>query len=563
MTRHPFRVGRIAFANGSTVDATDFDILVIVGPNNVGKSRTLQEIVGRVARDETGDQFRVADVEIAHLADRATTEDWLSTHWVRDEIKEATATYSGFRAPNGQFFHDSWLGDWTTNAQSLPGPLKGLVTELPVSTRLQPPTSGGWLDPRRIPNELVHQFYDPATLDRFSNLMFDAFGFHVAFDGWPGNAVLKKSPERYRAQEQSARYGRPTEDEIEYLQSLEPLTHVGDGVLAFLTIYLTLSSGRFVVSILDEPELHLHPPQAERLAKALADFRNGGQLLIATHSADILRGLLDNPTARVGVIRIDGLGPDFRVHVIEPGVLRDLWRTPALRYSGALEAIFSSRAVVCEGPVDARYYSRVSERLNRPPTETVRFVDAGGKQNVGRTLSSLRAMGVPAAAVVDFDLLLTEGVLRRTLEALGSPADLRESAIAESRSIQSLIAGGAPDHTVATMKTEIALAFEDVADEQFVDDQMIRTLRGILSTSSLRERLKSTGLAAVPDSLRIATILDRLEEEGLILLRTGALESLEPNIETGRSWLSDAIVSTREPSAEARAVVTRALDFNR
>jgi ABC-type cobalamin/Fe3+-siderophores transport system ATPase subunit len=41
---NPVRVADLTFNDGSTISTVDSDIVVLLGPNNAGKSRTLQEI---------------------------------------------------------------------------------------------------------------------------------------------------------------------------------------------------------------------------------------------------------------------------------------------------------------------------------------------------------------------------------------------------------------------------------------------------------------------------------------------------------------------------------------
>jgi len=45
------------------------------------------------------------------------------------------------------------------------------------------------------------------------------------------------------------------------------------------------------ITLLDEPEAFLHPPQMRRLSETLSSEVKG-QLIVATHSSDILRGFL-------------------------------------------------------------------------------------------------------------------------------------------------------------------------------------------------------------------------------------------------------------------------------
>jgi hypothetical protein len=54
------------------------------------------------------------------------------------------------------------------------------------------------------------------------------------------------------------------------------------------------SGPSFPGQVIDEPEAFLHPPQARLIGSSLVqDRRDNRQLFIATHSADILSGVLN------------------------------------------------------------------------------------------------------------------------------------------------------------------------------------------------------------------------------------------------------------------------------
>ena len=59
-------------------------------------------------------------------------------------------------------------------------------------------------------------------------------------------------------------------------------------------ILLASECASFLVLLIDEPEAFLHPPQARRLAAALARTAKslGRQVILATHSTDIIQGAL-------------------------------------------------------------------------------------------------------------------------------------------------------------------------------------------------------------------------------------------------------------------------------
>jgi predicted ATPase len=67
---------------------------------------------------------------------------------------------------------------------------------------------------------------------------------------------------------------------------------------SFATVLLyVLAADNHSIQFLDEPEAFLHPPQARLLGEYIArERRSKSQLFIATHSTDILDGLMAGGT---------------------------------------------------------------------------------------------------------------------------------------------------------------------------------------------------------------------------------------------------------------------------
>ena len=87
--------------------------------------------------------------------------------------------------------------------------------------------------------------------------------------------------------------------------------------------------------------------------------------------------------------------------------LQKLMRDPLLRSTGVLNALFHSGAVVTEADRDRAFYGEINNRLSTAKKSAVRdsvFLNAQNKQTTRRLVAPLRTMGVPAAAVVDFDI---------------------------------------------------------------------------------------------------------------------------------------------------------------
>ncbi len=208
------------------------------------------------------------------------------------------------------------------------------------------------------------------------------------------------------------------------LAALPEINHQGHGVRAFIEIALHTMVGPQPVLLIDEPEAHLHPPQARVLARKLISLAGSKQVLMATHSSTFLVGLLENEKEPISVVRLTRpkSGPS-QYHLLSNDKLRELWANPLLRYSDILEGIFHEAVIVCEAESDCRFYAWVLEQLVTDATKSTRldilFVHCGGKDRIETAVKALRAVGVPVAAIADIDMLNDVAKLEKLFNSLG------------------------------------------------------------------------------------------------------------------------------------------------
>ena len=96
------------------------------------------------------------------------------------------------------------------------------------------------------------------------------------------------------------RISRTYLDRIERLQRLEMQ---GDGMKAFASLIGRVQTEGRPIQLIDEPEAFLHPPQA-RLVSQIIATESSGQIFIATHSTDVLQGIIQEHSPRVSVVRL-------------------------------------------------------------------------------------------------------------------------------------------------------------------------------------------------------------------------------------------------------------------
>ena len=90
-------------------------------------------------------------------------------------------------------------------------------------------------------------------------------------------------------------------------------------------------------------------------------------------------------------------------------------RNPLLRSIGVLNALFYNAVIVTEADADRAFYQEINERLllAKDPRgiDGCLFLNAQNKQTVWDIVRPLRELGIPAAGIVDIDVLKDGGAV--------------------------------------------------------------------------------------------------------------------------------------------------------
>lgn len=88
------------------------------------------------------------------------------------------------------------------------------------------------------------------------------------------------------------------------------LSNLGSGyemIFALLySFYLAQQSGKQLIVLIDEPELHLHPRLQEKFVGFLLEFSKNAQIILASHSPLLVKQLSLNDMVKISVIENDG-----------------------------------------------------------------------------------------------------------------------------------------------------------------------------------------------------------------------------------------------------------------
>ncbi len=561
-----FRFGfdAVTFSDGTRVSVPPNGALVLVGPNNSGKSAALRELLAST-RLHAAIGPVIRSVEVAASGSEAEFSDWFEARATRVHHQASEPMFQ--RLGLGPISLSQLRSEWTRHLAGIPAmhfDLTGVfVFYAAAEGRLalanggvQPhdPTSAGPASP------LQALCADEALERRISELTQEAFRVPVTLGRVIGSSLSLRLGEV-----SSEPTVVPTVDYLSELQQLPLLEQQGDGFRSYVGLLLAIVTGQFPLVLVDEPEAFLHPPQARLLGKRLiTEGPPDTQIVVATHSVHILQGLLDARGRPATVARLVRKGEANHVAVLEPEDLRELWADPILRYSGVLEGLFHRGVVVTEGDADSRFYAAVLDAIDdeQMMSNDLFFTQAGGKARLPVIARALRAVSVPVAVIADFDVLRDEKELVSIVEALAGSWDEFEPLWRQMKSPLDQM-GSAP--SVMSVKEEIENVLSDASGT--LSRALSDKVRSAVRLTSGWEAAKRAGISAVPQGAPAASarkLLAALREIGLFVVPVGELERWVPDVPGhGPRWVSDVLEADRhrEDAHQPREFVSAIVDW--
>lgn len=245
------------------------------------------------------------------------------------------------------------------------------------------------------------------SCQRVRDIIFDAFGIYFTIEQLSANDLrIRLSQTEPDADEQNwneaarAFHGRAIH-----------IKEASDGVQAFVGILCAVLSGDYRAILIDEPEAFLHPPLVRRLGYQLTSkLKPGGTLMASTHSPDFLIGCLQ-ASPNVRVVRLEYSNGKSKGQIVDSDILTQLFKKPLMRSANVISALFHDGVVVAESDNDRVFYGEIYHRLSEQEKgyPSVLFVNAQNKQTIQDIIGPLRKFGIPAAAIVDIDILKDGG----------------------------------------------------------------------------------------------------------------------------------------------------------
>ncbi len=551
----------IEFSSGELVSIDEDAIVVIVGPNNSGKSATLKAI-NEYVRNGKSNSPVIKNVEIVSSGDKDSWVEYFKSEALQNFDGNQQSTFSGL----GYSFLEQNIDHYKNGLSEGRGVgdlSQAFCNFLGTEQRLSatnPPQNINMT--KHAPQHPIHHLQrDDKIEEKFSKIFNKAFGKDLIVHRNAGDSVplhVGDKPELLDGEDRVS---------IDYLKRLEKLPYLheqGDGMKSFVGVMLNTMISNKSITLIDEPEAFLHPPQARLLGQMLAkNEKRSGQLIISTHSGDFLRGVVDSSPKNLQIIRIMRDGDTNQISRLSKDELSEIWKDPLLRHSNILDGLFHEKVVVCESDSDCRFFSAISQvnyEKNDKTYPDVLLTHCGGKHRIPTVVKALKNLGVPVSVVADFDVLNSNHPLRDIIESMNGEWSKVEK---DWKIIKQGVESKKPELTSDDVKIEIGEILDKITDKSFPSSSK-KKIEAILKRSSAWSHAKSTGKYYIPSgdgSQAFDNLIKYVNSLGLFIVEVGELECFVKSVGNhGPKWVAEVLTRdiNNDPEFEvAKSFVAR------
>lgn len=510
----------ITFSDGTQLTLEEDDIVVFVGPNNAGKSATLRELESWVSRSIPG-----VVVKSANMRKSGTQEDLRAYLNVKSQKTGDRANlYYGGIGYSIHHTHISYFDQPSDRHPVAPFFAKRLTTESRIQDSNAAPALALFQSPPTHPIHIL--LMDPELSKDISDKFQHAFGKDLTLFRGGGSSFplyVGQKPEIPAGKDELSK------EFIESLQSSNVILETqGDGMRSFAAVILhVLAAQTHSIQFLDEPEAFLHPPQARLLGRYIAENRSGkSQLFIATHSTDVLDGLIEGGSDKVRIVRLRREGDVNRVKELGKDQTKAVAKDTLARFSRVFDGIFFEHVIICESDADCMFYQSILNlsSISGDRRPDVLFVHSAGKHRMAKLADTLRSLDVPVSVIADIDLLNDEATFRNLFEKLGG--DWSE-VIAHWKVVSEAVLKQRPPLNAEQVANLIQTQLEGISGTGEFPVTKERAIKEVFKTISPWSAMKRSGRSALPAGEPIKhfdSLSENSSKKGLWIVPVGEIE---------------------------------------
>ena len=544
-------------------------LTVLVGPNNCGKSQTLKDIRSFITSGSASrlKSLQGLSVELPDLSGAFAHVQRVPEAQSPGHVRTRGVSYD-LQTSHEFVVHEQWADQQFASSTAAANQSQILqhmgsywVAHLDAKGRFNLTAPTDAYDTRtESPRNALQKFYNDrgAAQPSLRSAFREAFGVDIALD-W---AAMKRW--YLRVGTDFGDLPESNNDLNALMAQAEELEEQGDGYKSFAGVVLSILTFPNRLLLLDEPEAFLHPSQARVLGRWLATSvqNRSAQVIIATHSADFLWGVLSANTGST-VIRLNRSASEgTKYKVIPSATTKGLVESPLLSSQPVLDALFHKGVVVCEGDPDRSIYQTVAHKaLTTEGGEEVLFIHTNGKDAAKGPVQLLREAGAPVCAILDFDVLNSQQPLDGIVAALtgaGLPSEIEKMRQQIATSVEEM------------SLSDLLLALIDSAKEWLAREHTdLRTARKSLVHAAKKglskwDKVKANGVDYFEGETRavVEDLLSRLATLGVFVVPCGELENwIDLGMSKGQRWNRAALdrLHTGNCPAPLQAFVTNVL----
>ena len=545
-------IEEITMNHGESIKLEKDDIVILVGGNNVGKSRSLKDIRADII-DMHDKKIIINNIKYKiDNFDGSKMEQYFNEYFEKDNNgyyqiqvkKDATQGYD-----------ENIIKNANENSRSL---YKLFYSYLGTEDRLSMTNGIPLSYSVNQKNLQIMKCFrrSSSDLNKLNDYLSDAFNNKVCIDIETGSMIYKVGNNAEVKDVLDSNFF----DAINKIKPLAELSEQGDGIRSAVAILSSLIAGKHKLFLIDEPETFLHPPQARLMGRYVVDLSAGKQCIIATHSIDFLKGVLERKSSRVKVIKIDREGNNNIFNEVTKDDLKKISNNKSLKYTNMLNGLFYDRVVLCENESDCKFYSSILESVNEDIYLNTLFCGVGGKDSFKNIIPMLKKINIKYFVIADIDLINSQKAIRNLLNSTGAD---NYSSISEAHNKFLTLFQNEHFELVerqSVIKEKVLALFND---EEYMSTENADKVKKLVSTPNNFKLLKKKGISCISNIECIESfnlIRQHLKDNNIFILDTGELESYCPAGDAhGEMWVNK--IFEEHPNIKEDEIYNKAKEF--
>ena len=515
-----FTLSKLTFNDGTTIDLADQDIVVFVGPNNMGKSQSLRDIYNSISSDRGN--IVVTDVGLT-FHNSPDIKGVIEKH----SLSQLFGQYIGYIGYHYQI-HSASIDGFGKSRYVDENIKKFLVSMVETEERLTTSSPKQMQNPGEAKTCPLQYITDSKNRQVMSDIFEKIFAKKIYCEDRGSTKLVLHMGEEIDFEKSDLTSQQIVDEHYKRMSTLPKVHEQGDGIRSLAGLLLNMMMPNYTMFLIDEPEAFMHPPQARVLGENLPKLLGDRQAYISTHSIDFIKGLLTSAVQRVKIIRLMREGDLNSVHCLPPSELNAIWTDPIMRHSNILDGLFYPHTVLCESDSDCQLYAAMLSHIKEEQksfSDTL-FTLCNGKGRMKPLSKTFKSLGIDYRIVPDLDFFNDEGLVKAVFENCGG---IWTSAEADYRILYNAMNLPSGTMTIDSFVDEVRKTIDEKGWGEITKPYVKKLCKDLPTLlESQWDKLKHNGLDYIQDPVvRSAAdrLINALNSVGIFPVKIGELES--------------------------------------